>query len=256
MGGVVDRTVGQGGVPEAADILFALDDPEGDRARLEIAGHREAGGAGADDAVSHRRSIWAGAVAGVEVKSVARHPAVTRIVTMNTPLPLIALAAWSLAAAGAVPDPASPVSEAVRSSIGRAASNFITAAEDMPAARYGFKPTPAQMSFGDVIAHMAAGNDALCSSIGGVAAPKRSEVGAGAPKEKLVARLRETFQFCESALAQVNDSRLGEKVPYFGDQAVSRAAVMVAAAEEWAGHYSQLAVYLRLNGLIPPTAKR
>jgi hypothetical protein len=112
------------------------------------------------------------------------------------------------------------------------------------------------MSFGDVIAHMSAGNDALCSSIGGLAAPKRSDVGAGAPKEKLVIRLRETFQFCESALARVNDSRLGGRVPYFGDREISRAEAMVSAAEEWAGHYSQLAVYLRLNGLLPPTAKR
>jgi hypothetical protein len=126
----------------------------------------------------------------------------------------------------------------------------------MPADKYGFKPTPTQMSFGDVIGHMSAGNDALCSSIGGAAPPKRSAVAAGAPKEKLVARLRDTFQFCDSALAKVNDSRLGEKVPYFGDQELSRAKVMVAAAEEWAGHYSQLAVYLRLNGLVPPTAKR
>ena len=152
-------------------------------------------------------------------------------------------------------DPASPLAEAVRSSADRAGTNFITAAEDMPAAKYGFKPSPAQMSFGDVIAHMAAGNDALCSSIGGVAAPKRSALTTGAPKETLVARLKETFQFCESALAKVNDSGLGEKVPYFGAGEVSRAAVMVAAAEEWAGHYSQIAVYLRLNGLLPPTAK-
>ena len=88
-----------------------------------------------------------------------------------------------------------------------------------------------------------------------MAPPKRSALAAGAQKEKLVARLRETFQFCESALAKVNDSRLGEKIAYFGDDA-SRGQVMVAAAEEWAGHYSQLAVYLRLNGLVPPTAKR
>ena len=177
---------------------------------------------------------------------------------MNTTLPfsaLTALTAWSLAGTSAVPDSASPVAEAVRSSAGRAAANFVVAAADMPAARYGFKPTPAQMSFGDVIAHMAAGNDALCSSIGGAAAPRRSPLAAGAPKEKLVARLRETFRFCESALAGVDDSRLEEKVPYFGEQAVSRAAVMVAAAEEWAGHYSQIAVYLRLNGLVPPSAK-
>lgn len=178
---------------------------------------------------------------------------------MNTTFPLVALtalSAWSLAGTtSAVPDPASPLAEAVRISADRAGTNFITAAEDMPAAKYGFKPSPAQMSFGDVIAHMAAGNDALCSSIGGVAAPKRSAFTTGAPKEKLVAWLKETFQFCETALAGVDDSRLHEKVSYFGEQTVSRAAVMVAAAEEWAGHYSQIAVYLRLNGLLPPTAK-
>jgi hypothetical protein len=174
---------------------------------------------------------------------------------MTTTLRFLVVAACSLTATGAAQDPPTPVSDAVRSSAARAGSNFIAAAEAMPAARYGFKPTPAQMSFGDVIAHMSAGNDALCSSIGGLAAPKRSDVGAGAPKEKLVARLRETFQFCESALAGVNDSRLGGKVPYFGEREISRAEAMVAAAEEWAGHYSQLAVYLRLNGLLPPTAK-
>src|SRR4029453_18963985 len=92
-------------------------------------------------------------------------------------------------------------------------------------------------------------------SIGGGTAPKRSDLGAAAPKDKLIARLRETFQFCESALAKVSDSGLGEKVPYFGTGEVSRGQAMVAAAEEGAGHYSQVAVYLRLNGLLPPSAK-
>ena len=175
---------------------------------------------------------------------------------MNPPLSLIALAAWSLAVSGALRDAASPVSEAVRASVKRAANNFVTAAEDMPAAKYGFKPTQAQMSFGEVIGHMAAGNDVYCSGLGGVAPPKRADLGAGASKEKLVARLRETFQFCETALARVDDSRLEETVPYFGDEKVSRGSVMISAAEEWAGHYSQLAVYLRLNGVVPPSAKR
>jgi len=174
---------------------------------------------------------------------------------MQTPVLLVTVATWSIAIAGAAQDPGTPVSDAVRSAAERARTNFIAAAEEMPSDKYGFKPTPAQMSFGDVIGHIGAGNAALCSSIGGVAPPKRSAVAAGATKEKLVARLRETFQFCESALAKVDDSRLGEKVPYFGDREVSRAQVMVAAAEEWASHYSQLAVYLRLNGLLPPTAR-
>jgi hypothetical protein len=173
---------------------------------------------------------------------------------MPTTYELIALAACSFAVADAARDPATPVSDAVRSTAARAEKNFIAAAGYMPAGKYGFKPTAAQMTFGEVIAHMSGGNDALCSSIGGVPSPKRRELGAGASKEQLVARLRETFRFCETALSKVNDSRLGGMVPYFSEE-VSQAAAMVAAAEEWAGHYSQIAVYLRLNGILPPTAR-
>ncbi len=44
-------------------------------------------------------------------------------------------------------------------------------------------------------------------------------------------------------------------MPYFGAGDVPRADAMFSVAEELAGHYSQLAVYLRLNGLTPPTAR-
>jgi DinB family protein len=175
---------------------------------------------------------------------------------MKTPAQIIAIAACCLTATGAAPNPSAPVSDALRSIAQRSSKNLIAAAEEMPADKYGFKPTPAQMSFGKVITHLSGGNDFLCSKIGGVEEPKRAELAEGAPKEKLVARLRETFQFCESTLAKVNDSDLNGKVPFFGHGEVSRAEAMFAAAEDWADHYSQLAIYLRLNGLLPPTAKR
>jgi hypothetical protein len=182
---------------------------------------------------------------------------------MKTPLALIPLAICCItatAAAQSLPralrgDPAAPVSDALRSTTKRAGTNLVAAAEEMPTGKYGFKPTPAQMSFGDVIAHLSGGNDFLCSRIGGVTAPKRSEIKGGAPKDKLVSRLRESFQFCDDALAKVDDSGLGQKVPFFGGREISRAEAMLAAAEDWADHYSQLAIYLRLNGLLPPTAK-
>jgi hypothetical protein len=173
---------------------------------------------------------------------------------MKTPLVLTAFASC-LVVAAAAQDPAAPVSDALRSIAKRSETNLIAAAQEMPGGKYGFKPTPAQMSFGKVIAHLSGGNDFLCSKIGGVEAPKREKLADGAPKEKLVARLRETFQFCESALAKANDSDLGSKVPFFGGSEVSRSEAMFAAAEDWADHYSQLAIYLRLNGLLPPTAK-
>jgi uncharacterized damage-inducible protein DinB len=167
----------------------------------------------------------------------------------------MALAGCCLMATGAARSPSPPVSEALRSIAHRSGTNLVAAAEEMPAGKYGFKPTPAQMSFGQVLVHLSKGNDFLCSKISGVAPPKRTDLAAEAPKEKLIGRLRETFEFCDSALAKVDDSDLAAKVPFFGNSEVTRAEAMFAAAEDWADHYSQLAIYLRLNGLLPPTAK-
>jgi hypothetical protein len=148
-----------------------------------------------------------------------------------------------------------PVSDALRTDAARAAKNLVAAAEEMPADKYGYKPTPAQMSVGEIVAHLSGGNDFLCSSISGVTAPKRAELAKDASKDKLIARLKESFQFCESALAKVDDSSLGAEVPWFDGKA-TRAKVILAAAIDWADHYSQLSNYLRLNGLLPPTAKK
>ena len=77
------------------------------------------------------------------------------------------------------------------------------------------------MSFGDVIVHLSEGNDYLCSTVAGTTAAKRSEVKVDAGKEKLVARLRETFQSCDSALAKLDDSGLSRMVPWFGGRQVT-----------------------------------
>jgi hypothetical protein len=175
---------------------------------------------------------------------------------MNTMVATIALALCCPIINAAAQDSATPVSDALRANEKRAERNLVATAQDTPADKYGFKPTPAQMSFGEVVAHLIAGNDYLCSQVSGVAAPKRNELPKGASKDELVGRLRETFDFCESALGKVTDASLGAKVPLYGDNAVTLAAAMLSTAQEWAGHYSQMAVYLRLNGRLPPTARR
>jgi uncharacterized damage-inducible protein DinB len=151
---------------------------------------------------------------------------------------------------------ANPVSEAFRDNARDAAKNLIAAAEDFPADKLGFKPTPAQMSVGDIMVHLAQGNDYLCGAIGGMKAPTRTKVGATDSRDALLARLRETFAFCEQALAPLTDANLGEQLPFFGGRKMSRAAVMTVTTGDWADHYSQYAMYLRLNGQLPPTAKK
>ena len=167
----------------------------------------------------------------------------------------LVLTLCAVTAVSAAQDARNPVSDALRSMEQRRGKNLVEAAEDMPAEKYGFKPTPAQMSFGDVVVHLAEGNDELCAGISGVAAPQRSKVAATDAKDKLVARLKETFGFCEAALAKLEDSKLADKIPLFGRE-MTRAQVGLITVDDWADHYSQVAIYMRLNGLLPPTAKR
>jgi len=151
---------------------------------------------------------------------------------------------------------ANPVADAFRDNAREAAKNLIAAADEFPADKLKFKPTPAQMSVGDIIVHLSQGNDYLCGTIGGVKAPTRAKIDADDAKPALIARLRETFAFCEQALAPLTDANLSEQLPFFGGRKMSRAAVMTVTTGDWADHYSQYAIYLRLNGLLPPTAKK
>lgn len=143
-----------------------------------------------------------------------------------------------------------PVADAVRVNVKRVAKRLILSAEEMPESKYGYKPTAAQMTFGEVVWHLAEENDVLCSAIGGTTAPKRSTMAATDTKTHLVARLRETFAYCDQALALLDDRRLGRDV-----DGESLALVLINAVGHYADHYSQAAIYLRLNGLLPPTAK-
>ncbi len=149
-----------------------------------------------------------------------------------------------------------PVSDAFRSNAKTEGTNLMAAMDQFPVDKLTYKPTPAQMSVAQIMAHLAQGNDFFCGSIGGVKPPVRTKIAATASKEALMARLRETFAFCDQALANVSDANLAEELPFFGGRKMSRAAIMTITTGDWADHYSQAAIYLRLLGMLPQTAKK
>lgn len=166
-----------------------------------------------------------------------------------------ALAAQMAGATAAASSP-SPLADALRNMEQRYARILVAAAEAMPADKYNYRPTPAQMSFAQIQVHLAnEGNDILCGKTAGVEVPQRAAVDTTATKEQLIARLKETFQFCEQAFAKMDDSKLAEPVSMFGMN-LTRAAAVLITVGDWADHYSQEANYLRLNGVLPPTAQR
>ena len=149
-----------------------------------------------------------------------------------------------------------PVSDAVRSILDRASKNMVAAADEMPADKYSYRPTPEQMTFGHLVMHMAGSNNFLCSKISGEPAPPAEKLTEADPKEKLVAALKLSFDFCTQALAKADDSNLDQEMTLFGGRKATRAATMIALTNDFADHYSAAASYLRLNGLLPPTAQK
>lgn len=149
-----------------------------------------------------------------------------------------------------------PVSDALRASLKRAETNLVAAAKEMPADKYAYAPTPAQMSFGKLVLHVAGSNNFMCATIAGTQPPERSNLQPGDAKDKLVSALEQSFQYCNTALANVTDGNLAEEVPFFGGRKISRAAAVLGLAEDWGDHYSLAATELRLNGMLPPTAQR
>jgi hypothetical protein len=147
-----------------------------------------------------------------------------------------------------------PVSEALQNRLTREAKNTIGAAEEMPADKYGYKPTEAQVPFGHWVSHATSANYLICSKLTGATAPEAS-VKEADPKEKLVEALKKSFDYCSAQLAKLQDSQLGEEVSMFGGRKMTKGAAVLELSADWADHYSQMASYLRLNGLLPPTAK-
>jgi uncharacterized damage-inducible protein DinB len=147
-----------------------------------------------------------------------------------------------------------PVSTVLRTSLAGRQKNMLAAIDAMPADKFAYKPTPDQMSFGHLVVHIIESNNNFCAKVADVPAPKVDEFKETDPKDKLLAAARASFDFCSTALANVDDSKLGDNVD-FGRVQGPRAMGVFFLVGGWADHYGAAAMYLRLNGILPPTAQ-
>ena len=162
------------------------------------------------------------------------------------------------------PLPANPVTASFRNRISALHRNIAQAFDSIPESKFSYKPTPAQLSIGFIAQHIADDDYFFCNNFGAMKGARPAEDTATAdsvkatwPKAKLVARLKDSFAFCDQALNQLDDAKLGEGVTITiggNSRIVSRGGMALGHALDLADHYSQLANYMRLNNLIPPTA--
>jgi len=148
-----------------------------------------------------------------------------------------------------------PVSAGLRLMLSSRQKNTLAAIDAMPGDKFGYKPTPDQMTFGHLVVHIIGFNNGLCAKAADVPAPKVDELKDTDPKDKLAAAAKASFDFCTDALGKMSDAKLGDDIELFGGNHSPRAMAALILASGWSDHYAAAAMYLRLNGITPPSAQ-
>jgi uncharacterized damage-inducible protein DinB len=138
----------------------------------------------------------------------------------------------------------------------RAATDIIDVAEAMPEAKYAYKPTPEISTFRDQLVHVTGITQRFIDSAKGT----KSESGhphAAMTKAEVITLLKQTLQTGQEMLGSLTDAQLLEQVKFpFGDRMVTRFTFWLGPLYQFRNHHGQLVVYLRLNGIVPPTTAR
>ncbi len=153
-------------------------------------------------------------------------------------------------------DASNPVVTSAKEIFQRQSGYMVAAAEQMPADKYGYRPTADQWTYGKIVSHVIQANFGVCGMLSGDGPGKAPAVTETTPKDQLVPILKQSFDTCEKALDGLQDSSLGAPITYFRGAKKPRARALVELTDDLEDHYSQLASYLRLNGMIPPSAKK
>jgi hypothetical protein len=148
-----------------------------------------------------------------------------------------------------------PVATSLRLLLGRSRTNTLGSISAMPADKFTYKPTPDQMTFAHLVVHIIGFNNSFCSKAADVPAPKVEEAKETDPKDKLLAAATASYDFCNDALGKMDDSKLGDSIELFGGRQAPRAMADLILSGGWADHYAAAAQYLRLNGILPPSAQ-
>jgi hypothetical protein len=149
-----------------------------------------------------------------------------------------------------------PVTTSLRFLLQRSEGNTVGSVEAMPADKFSYKPTPDQMTFVHLVVHIIGFNNSFCAKAADVPAPKVEESKETDSKDKLVAAVKASYAFCDDVVGKMDDSKIADSIEIFGGRQAPRAMASLILASGWADHYAAAAMYLRLNGITPPSAQK
>ena len=124
----------------------------------------------------------------------------------------------------------------------------------MPEEHYSFKPAPESQSFGDLVAHTANAAMGACSGYNS-GERRRTGVEGSSSKTDLVAATKAAMAECEKAYGSLTDAKATEMIAGRRGER-SRLGSLYGNTIHIEHEYAQMAVHLRLKGIVPPSSER
>jgi len=158
-------------------------------------------------------------------------------------------------AQGSAPAPANPISESEKGVYAMLGGVLIAAAEKMPEESYAFRPSPDVRSFGQLVGHLADSQYYFCSTASGETKPDSDAEKTKTKKADLVAALKEAVGYCSKTYGAMTDAK-GSEMTKMMNFNLARLTVLAANFAHNYEHYGNMATYMRIRGIIPPTSEK
>ncbi len=163
-------------------------------------------------------------------------------------------------------DPVAPtVGKVLDRQLSMVESELVPLAEAMPADKFDFAPTAGEFkgvrTFGQQVSHVAAVIYIVSAATLGEAVPAAAGEGENGPptlktKADIVAYLKASMVYGHKAMMSVTDTNSRDLIKSpFSNQKSLRLDIATASVWHSFDHYGQLAVYLRMNGIVPPASR-
>jgi len=125
----------------------------------------------------------------------------------------------------------------------------LAVAEAMPAESYDFKPNPEEMSFGELMIHIAKSNSDAFADVAGTEALARP---SGTDKKTAIKFLTDSFDRCAKDFAAMTPAQFNKMLDIGEGRKATGIEVLSWAFTDTAHHRGQAEVYLRVKNIKPP----
>lgn len=131
---------------------------------------------------------------------------------------------------------------------------LLRSADKMPEENYGFRPTEAVRSYGQILGHVADAQYMFCSTVLGEKNPASKIEQSKTTKADLIAALKDVFTYCDKAYDSMTDVTAVQTVTFFGGD-TPKLGVLTANNLHSVEHYGNLVTYMRMKNIVPPTSE-